>query len=1193
LSALRISETISVAVGLNNNWITTGSFDNGLVENKNGTWNFFSGGDGLACEYNPYATEPLMHCCNNGYDMYHRDINGNFTFSDLDGVWPWLSKVDNAGTLWWSGYANTIYRTKLNSSIDQFEIRSSPEDYISAIGICLTNPNRLYCAFGEPTYNSSSAFKFYRTDNAQDAIPTFFDIGIGSNLPLRHRAISDIAVDANNSNEVWVCLGERFDDVTINGKGLRLYYSSNGGNSFSPLKPLYYCDNTTVMPWPINKIIIDEATGGMYAGTEIGVYYNPNPKDVNSDWVLYNKDLPVVRISDMDINYCTRKLYVSTYGRGLYKCELAEPAENNQTITATNFLNVPTGETRIFNSNITIPSGATMTVNGLVRMATDRTITVQPGARLIVDSGTITSTCDLPWGGVIVEGNPSLSQIPYSNQGYVRMTNSATISNAWNSIRLIGINANGSLHWGKVGGIIQSTNSQFKNNWRDVEFMEYHNIYNGRELPNVSKFITTRFTTDADNKIPNNTLWPHVTMWNVYMPRFEGCVFEDTRNLVSKWQGRTGIYTGSSSYKVGSYCSPMQFPCTGSTGIRSEFNNLGSAIESYDDRTQGPISIQDALFNSYKGVLLQGTNTSMVRKNIFTIEHDPITPGNTEYPYGLYLDKAQAFNIEGNQFTGVGNTQTDGAAGLVIRNTGSNNNEFYRCDFDDMRLGSQALSWNRDGSNVFLGLKFRCNDYENGWNDADVREDMLSPSSNPSFTGMREMQGQNAGTFPTMPDNEFGNSSSILNFSIENQGNFMQYSFSGAASVANRYYPSIVTPNVLRLNYTQNEECPDRMLTWGMDRPFLVSRRDQVMPFMMVKLGDLEQYTDGGNTPQLLSAVQTANSTNVNTVYNDLMANSPYLSDEVLQTVASAGVPFTQVQVRDVLVANPHSARSRGVQVALDNRTTPLSQADRDLIYAQIGVSSDRDVLQSELAGLVGEYDATLHELLYNYTVDTMASLADYAHLYKHPNNPTYWYRLAERYFDAGDMTNYTQTVSEIPQVITLNSQQQSYHTAFTQLFGELNTWQLAGETVYGDLTKRDWLLAFADNHSSYPPRVNSYLAMHDTIIDPPNVYIDYVLTNEAFVSRKSENQLNTENEASTINMYPNPTKNKVTLEWKEEPKEATVTVYNTFGVKVYSEKWIENTPLSFDVGAWRQGAYFVLIQTDNKTIRRNLLIGR
>ena len=116
---------------------------------------------------------------------------------------------------------------------------------------------------------------------------------------------------------------------------------------------------------------------------------------------------------------------------------------------------------------------------------------------------------------------------------------------------------------------------------------------------------------------------------------------------------------------------------------------------------------------------------------------------------------------------------------------------------------------------------------------------------------------------------------------------------------------------------------------------------------------------------------------------------------------------------------------------------------------------------------------------------------------------------------------------------------------------------------------------------------------MHDTIIDPPNVYIDEVPTNEAFVSRKSENQLNTENEASTINMYPNPTKNKVTLEWKEEPKEATVTVYNTFGVKVYSKKWIENTPLSFDVGAWRQGAYFVLIQTDNKTIRRNLLIGR
>lgn len=402
-----------------------------------------------------------------------------------------------------------------------------------------------------------------------------------------------------------------------------------------------------------------------------------------------------------------------------------------------------------------------------------------------------------------------------------------------------------------------------------------------------------------------------------------------------------------------------------------------------------------------------------------------------------------------------------------------------------------------------------------------------------------------------------------------------------------------MTSNVVRFQSTNSGDCPDKTLTWGVDRIPLISTLDQISPVMILKLNELEQLTDGGNTPQLLLDVQNATQANVGSVIVSLTNSSPFLSDEVLQAIANVDAPFSQEQIRDVLVSNPHSARSLGVQTALDNRANPLPQAYRDAINNQIGVTTDRDNRQTELADLVGRYDLTLHELLYNYTMDSTATLQEFASWYKHPFNPTYRYQLAEMYFDREEWSKYTETVTEIPQAISLNARQQEYHTAFIQLFAELHTWQLAGENVYGDISKKDWLLAFANTLSTYPTRVKAYLALHDVILDPPNVYIDPIPANEAFVTQKSSNWINMENESSMINLYPNPTKNKVTLEWKEEPKEASVLVYNTFGVEVHNQKWIEGTPLSIDVGAWRQGAYFVIIQTETETIRRNLLIGR
>ncbi len=77
----------------------------------------------------------------------------------------------------------------------------------------------------------------------------------------------------------------------------------------------------------INQVIKDNAptrAGWLYAATEYGVYISTNG-GVNWNW-LGDKSLPIITVNCMSLHIATDYLYIGTYGRGIWRINLADPA---------------------------------------------------------------------------------------------------------------------------------------------------------------------------------------------------------------------------------------------------------------------------------------------------------------------------------------------------------------------------------------------------------------------------------------------------------------------------------------------------------------------------------------------------------------------------------------------------------------------------------------------------------------------------------------------------------------------------------------------------------------------------------------------------------------------------------------------------------------------------------------------------
>ncbi len=405
-------------------------------------------------------------------------------------------------------------------------------------------------------------------------------------------------------------------------------------------------------------------------------------------------------------------------GQGYYSNDMNRCKNTDPNIVITTGQDKIWSDSKVLYGGITVKSGAKLTVNCKLILPADAKITVEKGAELVIDAGTITTTCDEPWWGIEVFGNDQLSQIPSSNQGKVVLKNGSRIENAKEGVTLIGHNPDGSIQWGSAGGILQAEDTYFYNCRRGVEFMTYQNYIpsSGTELNNKSFIKNCDFDIDDNyNSLHgNNAPIRGVTMWDIDKLRIEGCRFN---NNMSADNGDANSYRDGVAITVWDASLRMRglLDSQTSTYTRNEVNGFQVGVWVRDWDEYSPTTIDRVDFNDNAiGAEMKYSIGSQVTRNQFIVPVLPYTSNENVMmqSVGLSMYDMQDFEIEENIFKGtdIGN-HTD--LGVLIEDSWDEDNQIYRNELDNLGFGVSMDGDNGYTGNdpsLFTGLEVKCND---------------------------------------------------------------------------------------------------------------------------------------------------------------------------------------------------------------------------------------------------------------------------------------------------------------------------------------------------------------------------------------------------------------------------------------------------------------------------------------------------
>lgn len=129
----------------------------------------------------------------------------------------------------------------------------------------------------------------------------------------------------------------------------------------------------------------------------------------------------------------------------------------------------------------------------------------------------------------------------------------------------------------------------------------------------------------------------------------------------------------------------------------------------------------------------------------------------------------------------------------------------------------------------------------------------------------------------------------------------------------------------------------------------------------------LNSLIDEGETSDKVLEVNLASPTEGLVVRNSILQYSPFVSDTVLKSSISREELLNNAMIRDIMVANPHSAKSETLMQELEMRLDPMPDYMKDEILEGIFLLSAKELMEAKR-------DMDMH--FYNYGFNRLLSVS-------------------------------------------------------------------------------------------------------------------------------------------------------------------------------------------------------------------------
>ena len=1158
-------------------FIVAGAVHNHSFRYENDNWIWFGGGDGGDSEVNwdnpdiYYYQNNMIMLSNGGNIIYGNVFSMDWFIGmeyELNPTNPYLAyfgrgKTEN------SNAKLVIYNEKTKILV----IKYAPVDIskVGAIGINTNNhiyiseysagsndgllPNR-FCKSVDvgDTWEDLSANKVYYNNGTEEK---------SINEVLIWKTIEDIIFNPADPDEIWISIGgvKTSNGIPDPGK-FRVLHSTDCGDT-------WYDYSEGLPAFPVMALEYHLGSDNrIFAGTDCGVFYREHSM---TQWECFSEGLPVSIVTDLDYEPNSNYLYSSTYSRAIHKTPV--PFNDYNALILPAGENITWDDNKIFYYDLIIPDNTTLTIISDIYFAEGKKIVVKRGGKLILDGGTLTNIRGNNWLGIELHGNSNDPQNS-GNQGMVQIINEGTIKNAICGIKTykpVPIdNSHGPYEY--TGGIIIANEAKFINNITAVNILPYN-------YQSMNSF--TKCTFEVNNNDIYTGFMPDcfVKLSCIEGVDIKGCTFIDDHSTLNPEDRMIGINAINSHFLVNHICISGTAPCT--LYQPTSFENLKYGIKAIASVSGKPVTIKNSIFkDNHTGIYLCEISNATVNLNTFQRTPNPFFLNFT----GLYLNECTGYQVEENDFIGNSDYTGKNYIGLVVNNSGEENNEIYNNYFENLNYGIIAQGINR-GDNT--GLQLRCNDFSYCESDVSV-----TPEGSPGVGASQGSPGSN-------PENMVGNLfyyNGIPNDfdDINNEAEHITY-----------YYPENAPGyNVEPIDYTNNVHpihitvypdwtfengCPSH-LNQGGGIEDLKSEMTVAEQKIDSTGNILSLLIDGGDTEQLQTDVNYSVPPETMEIYNELMNESPYLSDTVVSTAIEKENVLPNAMIRDIMVANPNTAKSDELMNKLDERYNPLPDYMKAQILQGRSILSIREETESHLSSFKMQKSRAINNLARCYrndTVNPQSSSDSLLVLYQNENSLWAKYALAFEYLVRDDSTSAITILDSIPSNFELTPAQNTEHQNYRNYFEIILGLMVENKTFYeADSSDIAELYSIMNNSSANVHALarNLLIAIDTLTYQEPYILPDLLKSSEAY--DEYWKLLNTDM-PKYLKIHPNPAHDYIIIDYSlEYYKKSLIEITDINGISIKTiEVKNETNQLVIDTRKWNSGIYIATLKNNDKII--------